>query len=54
MDNNSWEMAVRVFAWGFSGVFAILVILLWCVQLMSAVIRGTRRPKPTSYKKGEK
>lgn len=45
MDNNSWGMAVRVFIWGFSGVFAILVVLMWSVQLMSAVVRKTARSK---------
>lgn len=45
MDINSWEMAFRVFVWGFGGVFIILLILMWCVQLMSALIKGTQRPK---------
>lgn len=45
MDVNSWEMALHICVWGFATVLVILVILMGAVKLMSAIIRGIRRPK---------
>lgn len=38
MIENTWLFAFRVFIWGFSGVFIGLIILMYCVKLMSALI----------------
>ena len=52
MVDNSWLMAFRVFAWGFSGVFFGLIILMFCTKVISAVIRGTEKKVKKSSIKG--
>ncbi len=39
MIDNSWSMAFRVFIWGFSSVYVILVILMYCVKSMSGLVQ---------------
>ena len=38
MIENTWFFGFRVFMWGVSGVFLGLIILMYCVKLMSALI----------------
>jgi len=38
MIEDTWFFAFRVFMGGFSGVFMGLIILMYCVKLMSALI----------------
>ena len=52
MVDNSWLMAFRVFAWGFSGVFLGLLILMFFTIAMSAVVRGIEKKEKKSELKG--
>ena len=36
---NEWGYALRVFIFGFSGVFAGLIFLMWAVQLTALFVK---------------
>jgi len=38
MIENTWFFGFRVFMWGVSGVFLGLIILMYCIKLMSVLI----------------
>ncbi|MCX8012560.1 MAG: OadG family protein [Desulfobacterota bacterium] len=45
MADNSWLMALRVFLFGFSGVFLSLIILMYFVKAMSAIVQRNKKKK---------
>ena len=45
MVDNSWLMAFRVFAWGFSGVFLGLLILMFCTKAISGIVRRIEKKR---------
>lgn len=36
---DEWGYAIKVFIFGFSGVFAGLILLMWAVQLISLFVK---------------
>jgi hypothetical protein len=36
---NEWDHALKVFLFGFSGVFAGLILLMWAVQLTALFVK---------------
>lgn len=38
MAENIWLTAIRIFIYGFGTVFISLIILMYCIKLMSAAI----------------
>ena len=46
---NEWNYALKVFIFGFSGVFSGLILLMWAVQLTSLFVKiFTPKNKETS------
>jgi Na+-transporting methylmalonyl-CoA/oxaloacetate decarboxylase gamma subunit len=42
-----WEQAVRIFVFGFSGVFITLIILVIAILTLGKVISLFKKPKPS-------
>jgi Na+-transporting methylmalonyl-CoA/oxaloacetate decarboxylase gamma subunit len=42
-----WEQAVRIFVFGFSGVFVTLAILVIAILVLGKVITLFNKPKPS-------
>lgn len=38
-----WEMASKVFFYGFSGVFACLAILMFSIQICGAILKNFKK-----------
>jgi len=39
----NWDMAVKVFFYGFFGVFACLAILMFSVQICGSILKGFKK-----------
>jgi Na+-transporting methylmalonyl-CoA/oxaloacetate decarboxylase gamma subunit len=42
-----WEQAMRIFVFGFSGVFVTLAILVIAILILGKVISLVKKPKPS-------
>jgi len=39
----NWDMAIKVFFYGFSGVFICLAILMFSIQICGAILKGFKK-----------
>jgi Na+-transporting methylmalonyl-CoA/oxaloacetate decarboxylase gamma subunit len=46
-DMIPWEQAVRIFVFGFSGVFITLAILVLTILILGKVMSLFKKPKPS-------
>ncbi len=40
-----WDLALKVFIYGFAGVFVCLTILMFSIQICGAILKGYRKKK---------
>lgn len=40
---HNWELATRVFFYGFFGVFICLAILMFSIQICGAILKGFKK-----------
>jgi len=42
---HNWDLAFKVFIYGFAGVFVCLTVLMFSIQICGAILKGLKNKK---------